>query len=407
MHIALVSRWFPPISHGGVAVYNGYLARALVSLDHRVTVVSSRSSDTVPPVLEDEGVTVHRLLAPFPGWIGRIPLAGRYARPWRQIRYSKQVASKLTELEKRDRPDVIEFAEIEAEGLIYLRRKERCPAVVRCHTPTFILKNYAAPGEKDYDTTITSRMEQECIRRADALTAPSGDMARTIAGACGLPADRIHPVPNALDVAAFLPPAGRANRGNSGQVTVLHVGRLERLKGVEVLARAVPLVLKEAPAARFVFIGDDRPDSNGSSWQKRLESLVREFGVEERVSFLGKVEHSVLLEWYGQADIATVPAMLYESFSYTCAQAMAAGLPVVASRIGGIPETVDDGICGVLVDPGDVEDLARALIRLVNDKALRKQMGEAGQRKARERFDAGVVAERMVEIYRGISGRGE
>jgi starch synthase len=94
-----------------------------------------------------------------------------------------------------------------------------------------------------------------------------------------------------------------------------------------------------------------------------------------------------------------VPTLNYESFSYTCAQAMAAGKPVVASRIGGIPETVQDEVSGLLVPPGDPSELAAALIQLARDPARRCAMGEAGRAHARREFDAATVAARVMQVY--------
>jgi glycosyltransferase involved in cell wall biosynthesis len=416
MHIVLVNRWYPPHSgYGGVAVYNRYLAHALVKRGHRVTVVAARWSPDVPGLHEDNGVTVHRLLSQHRYRIHRLPIIGRYVRPLQQFLYSFQVARKLRELEVEDCPDVVEFAEVNAEGFVYLLRRRHCPVVVRCHTPTFVLRRYYTPAEMPYDTSLTTVMEKFCIHHADALTAPSHDMAGVIAKGCRTSPERITVVPNALDVKLFSPDRRRST--DSGQPTpnsepqtsdfglrtsdgliVLHVGRLHRVKGVEVLARAISQVLQEVPHARFVFIGDDCPDGSGGTWQRRLEVYFREQGVDGRTVFLGSVDQPTLIKWYRRADIAVVPSMLYESFSYTCAEAMAAGIPLVASRIGGIPETVNDGVNGLLVAPGDAEELACAIIQLAQDSNMRKRMGQSGRVRARRYFDALGVAQRFLEL---------
>src|SRR5262249_43791044 len=124
--------------------------------------------------------------------------------------------------------------------------------------------------------------------------------------------------------------------------------------------------------------------------------------INGRVAFLGEVEQSTLLEWYTAADIAVVPSLLYESFSYTCAQAMAAGVPVVASRIGGIPETVDDGVSGLLLEPGDARGLARAILSLARDPQLRESMGQAGRAKAQTKFTAHAIAEAVLSLCRSL-----
>src|SRR5262249_14022159 len=163
-----------------------------------------------------------------------------------------------------------------------------------------------------------------------------------------------------------------------------------------VLADAIPRVLAELPQARFVFVGDDRPDGQGRTWRSRLAEQLGAQEAMERVHFAGAVTQPELFAWYGRADIAVVPSLIYESFSYTCAQAAAAGLPVVASRIGGIPDTIPHEIAGVITEPGNAQELAVALTRLGRDTDLRDRMGSAGQEKAIREFNAPTVAARVL-----------
>src|SRR6185295_6149285 len=102
---------------------------------------------------------------------------------------------------------------------------------------------------------------------------------------------------------------------------------------------------------------------------------------------------------YEGADLCVVPALQYESFSYTCAQAMAAGKPVVATRIGGMSETLGDGLAGVLVDPNDPTQLAQAIVDLLKDNDKRQLMGQAGREKAAREFEPAAVAQRNLEVY--------
>jgi glycosyltransferase involved in cell wall biosynthesis len=177
------------------------------------------------------------------------------------------------------------------------------------------------------------------------------------------------------------------------------------VKGIEVLVEAIPLVLERAPRSRFVFVGDDLPAARGESWRQRLQKRLQAKGVAERVRFQGSLSQNDLLDQYHSADIGVVPTLNYESFSYTCCEAMAAGLPVVASRIGGIPETVEDGRSGILVTPGNVGELASSLVKLVESEELRRGMGSAGRLRAKREFDCAVVAERMVEVFQSVIDR--
>jgi glycosyltransferase involved in cell wall biosynthesis len=187
-------------------------------------------------------------------------------------------------------------------------------------------------------------------------------------------------VPNALSLTDF--PNHPITESPHHLVTVLHVGRLERVKGVAVLAQAIPKIIANAPNVRFIFAGEDLRTARGTSQRAELEADFAAKGVQSHIEFAGAVEQATLVNLYQRADICVMPSILYESFSYTCAQAMAAGKPVVATRIGGIPETVDDGVSGIIVSPGNVDELAQAIIRLACDPDLRARMGSAGRDKA-------------------------
>lgn len=403
MNIVLVNRYYPPHGgYGGIAVHNRYLSQALVKLGCRVSIITSRRSKNIPEFEEKAGIQIHRLLVRDLPRIHRLPCIGRYMRPLNQWGYSFRVAQKILFLEKNDKPNLIEFADIEAEGYVYLLNKKRtCPVIVRCHTPIFILRKYRAKKEMPYSTRLTGLMEKYAIRHADILTAPSKNMAAMISKECGLPIGEIQVIPNALDTASYDFETAKSFHAPN-EILVLHVGRFDRAKGVEVLAQAIPEMVKKNANLKFVFIGYDNINKNESSWKASLEDYFDEKNVKTKVALLRQVDQDALLSWYQKADIAVVPSLIYESFSYTCAQAMAAGIPVVASRIGGIPETVDDGISGILTEPGNVHELSAAILRLAQDTDLRKMMGQAGRTKAQQVFDADQTAKQFLKLVSSI-----
>jgi len=416
MHLLLANQWYPPESGwGGVAMWNHAMAHAYRELGHHVTIITARATPNIPAEQDSDGIRVHRLLVRDAYRWRRLPGIGRYVREAQQLAYARRVDRALRELHRAQPFDVVEFAEVNAEGFFYARHP-LTPVVVRCHTPTFVLQRYYGPREMPFDTRIVGWGEKDMIRRAHALTAPSRDMAQTIANECRVPVESIAVIPNALSgewrrrelrpvmASSENQPPNHPTTQPPNDLTILHVGRLERAKGVAVLAQAIPLVLRQVLHARFVFIGDDRPTARGTSQRAELEAQLTEASARSRVEFLGGVDQPTLMEWYRRADICVVPSLLYESFSYTCAQAMAAGKPVVASRIGGIPETVKDGETGVLTTPGNAEELADAMVRLACDPALRERMGRAGRAKATREFDPIRVAEQNLKVYEQVRG---
>ncbi|HUS14629.1 MAG TPA: glycosyltransferase family 4 protein [Chloroflexia bacterium] len=408
MHILLANRWYPPHSgYGGVAMYDYYLAHALSDLGHEVTVVACRWSPSDPAMHLDGPVTVHRILHQDYPRLRRLPGLRYWWRALQQLSYSRQVATQVTAIARSRAVDVVEFAEINAEGYFYSRQLGRSPVVVRCHTPTGVLSRYYTRDEMPYNTTVIAACERHAMRRADALTAPSHDMARTGATLAGVPVDHVSVIPNGLDASEFRPISERVLARPSTATdafTVLHVGRLERAKGAGVLIAAVPQILQSLPSARVVFVGNSLNDSQGRNWQDRLEGACRAAGVGDRLFFHGYVSQEELLAQYAIAQVVLVPSVLYESFSYTCAQAMACGLPVVASRIGGIPETVLDGESGILITPGDSAELVASVMRLAGDAGMRRRMGQAGRVQAEALFDARNVARQMLAIYERVCG---
>jgi len=118
---------------------------------------------------------------------------------------------------------------------------------------------------------------------------------------------------------------------------------------------------------------------------------------------LGMVPHDELLDLYGRAAVVACPSHR-EGFGVVCAEAMAHGRPVVASAVGGLLDLVVDGETGLLVEPGDVRALRRALRRLLEDSELRRRLGEAGRRRARERFSWPSVTDRTLAAYSAIIG---
>lgn len=197
--------------------------------------------------------------------------------------------------------------------------------------------------------------------------------------------EKVTVIPNGLDLGTIplLPPRSRAAR-RAGPV-ICTVARLEPQKGVEFLIRAMPAVLQRLPAARLRIAGD-------GPLRGRLEALCHRLGVAARVEFLGwRQDVAAVL---AEADLFCVPS-LWEGFGLTLVEAMAAGRAVVASRVDGIPEVVEDGVTGTLVPPADPAALAAALAGLLEDPDRLDRMGAAGRARAEQRFDH----RRMLEAY--------
>ena len=175
---------------------------------------------------------------------------------------------------------------------------------------------------------------------------------------------------------------------------ILFVGTYGKVKGIDVLLNAVPIVRKEIPNLHVYIAG------KSGSENENLKKLVKALNIEENVTFLGFISGDEKYAYYKSADIYVQPSR-YETFGVVLLEAMACGKPVIASRVGGIPFVVEDGKNGLLFESENVEELAEKVILLLRDEELRTKMGEAGRERAK-RFTWERSAEMTVEVYKEV-----
>lgn len=230
------------------------------------------------------------------------------------------------------------------------------------------------------------------ILRADRAIATSAAIQRDLLG-YGFRPDQIAALPNGVDTRAFAP--ARATRGELGIArearVALYVGSLRAVKGVDVLLDAWARVARDCRAARLLIVGDgvDRA---------ALQAQAARLGIADSVEFRG--EQSDPRPYYWASDLFVLPSRS-EGFPNVILEALAAGLPCVASNVGGIPDQITANENGLLVPPENADGLADALIQLLRDDARRRAMGDRARESAR-RFDWEFVAPQYVELYREL-----
>jgi len=229
------------------------------------------------------------------------------------------------------------------------------------------------------------------IGRSDSVVAISEAVARAVRLRHPAVASRVRVIPNAILPSEAGPPASPA-----GSPVVGFLGRLdEPKKGLSVLLRAARRVADVRPDVRFVVAGDGPAGPS-------LRRMSRELGLEGTVEWVGEVKDAAALlrRWH----VFVLPS-LWEGFGVALLEAMDAGLPVIASRVGGIPEVVADGETGRLVRPGDDAALSDALLEITSSEDLRRTRGAAGRRRLLERFDARAAARAWEQAYDDVCGK--
>jgi glycosyltransferase involved in cell wall biosynthesis len=227
------------------------------------------------------------------------------------------------------------------------------------------------------------------LSRVDRLLSPSRFLARRYV-ANGFPESRIQTLGYGTDTRRFRP-TEQAQR--QGELTVAYIGYLGPHKGVDVLLRAIAR-LGEHGGVRVLVAGA------GEAFPS-LESLARDLGIQQRVRFLGRIPNDRVPALYRQIDVLAAPSVWPENSPLTIDEAMACGVPVVASALGGMVEQIEDGVTGFLVPPGDPGALAERIGRFAAHPELAQEMGLAALESARRRSLDDEMA-RLEEIYRQV-----
>lgn len=180
----------------------------------------------------------------------------------------------------------------------------------------------------------------------------------------------------------------RARYGLEGRPVVLYAGVFRVFKGIHLLLRA----LRDLPGVTLLLVGA------GRRYEGRLREMARSWGLRERVRFAGWQPRSLLPAFYLSADVVCLPS-LHENFPNAVLEAMAVGRPVVATCVGGVPEAIEHGVDGLLVQPGNWEELAQAIDGLLRRPSWARQLGEAARRKVRERFSLEAMVGKRLCLY--------
>jgi glycosyltransferase involved in cell wall biosynthesis len=369
---------------GGQNVYVADLARAVARRGAEVVVHTRRTDPDLPRrVTFADGVVVEHVDAgpPVPVfWDRMLPLMPAFRRS-------------LARTWADDRPDLVS-SHFWMSGLVSVQ------AAAPLEIP--VAHTYHALGvvrrrEKgDADTSPPERIgiEAELARTADHIVATTSDEVFELVGMGGS-VDRITVIPCGVDLDHFRPGGPVARRSRRPRLVV--ISRMVERKGIgnviEALAGVPDAELVVAGGPPAAALGDD-PEA------RRLRALADRVGVSDRVRLLGGVDRAQLPALLRSADVVAC-CPWYEQFGMVAVEAMACGVPVVASAVGGLAETVQDGVTGLHVPPRRPDRIAGAVVELMADPERRRRMGAAGVSRAR-RYGWDRIAAEVLEVGRAL-----
>jgi D-inositol-3-phosphate glycosyltransferase len=392
-NIAVVTYHTSPLSlpgtrdSGGLNVYVRELSREMVKRGHTIDIFTRRTDGETPEITHvGENTRVIQVEAG--------PFAADKGAQRRHLETFRKGVMAFAERDDQGRGYDLVHSHYWMSGWIGQTLAEcwDAPHIVMFHTLAEA-KNRHHLGEREPKYRIAG--ERAVAQRADRIIC-AGEGEREMLGELyGVPASRVSVIPCGVDTLSFRPmDSHRAKERmglDPGVPVLLFVGRIEPLKGIDVLIRAAAQL-----EGRFqlLVVGGDAKDARR---KRELEKLAREIGVAGRVAFADAVPHEDLPGVYNAADVCVMPSY-YESFGLVALEAMACGVPVVASRVGGLKETVQDGRTGYLVPWRCPEPFAERLDLLLTNEPLRRNLGREA-RQAAERFRWAEVAAQVEDVY--------
>ena len=285
---------------------------------------------------------------------------------------------------------------LSGEVVSRLNRYGRRPHVASFHT---LGEAKVRARSEENESVVRIRSERDTLHRADRIVAVSEHERGNMIDFYDAPGDRIQVIPCGVDMEVFKPmPRDEARRelGLGGEKVLLYVGRVQPLKGPELLLEAVARLGLES-GLKVLIVGGD---AKGDAEVDKVRRLAGDLGIGHLVSFEGTVPHGRLVHYYNAADLCVVPSF-YESFGLVAAEAMACGTPVVATAVGGLPETVKDGLNGCLIRERRPETLAKTVNLLLDDTQLRGLLASRA-RESVAGLDWPLVAGRVAGLYESV-----
>lgn len=352
---------------GGVEVVSTQLLRGLRRCGHDLCVVTSHGHLDLPDVVEHEGVAVHRFR--FQTAIAK-----------RDLEEIVQVRTGVAALKREFRPDLVHLNITEPSFLFHYQTAEAWPAPLLITLPVFV------PA-----TTATDSLLGRALRDAAWITAPSMavlDEARRLVPGIE---HRSSVLQNGLEV-----PAIRPSTLPFDQPRILAIGRLVEEKGFDTALAAFAKVLARFPRARLVLAGD-------GAVRVALERQAAELGISHAVDFLGWVAPADVPQLINTATMVLQPSRWREAFGLVALQGAQLARPVIASRVGGVPEVVVHRETGLLVEKENADRLAQAMLVLLNNPDLAARMGTAGRRRALTEFTIERHVFQFDTLYRQVA----
>lgn len=386
MKIGILTWEFPPRIVGGVARHCHGLAKALAHKESDVHVITL-GFPGAPGYEEINGVSVHR----FP-----IELGHPNFITWTLL-FNHFLEKGLSDLSQKVKLDLIHVHDwLTAPSGISFKHFMNKPLVITVHSTEHGRSSLHSP-----DSYTIDGIEWWSTYEANKIIVASHSMKGEVCGHFHVPAEKVEIIPNGIDVTKFdmstdRQAVRRRYDVQSHEKLVLCVGRLVPQKGIEYLIRAIPAIADRYPQAKFIFVGE--------GWMRDyLESVSRSTGHHWKIKFTGFIPDQELTALMTSADVLVIPSV-YEPFGIVALEGMAAGVPVVASQVGGLAEVIEHDRTGVFVYPRNPDSIAWGVGHVLSNPDHANWITKNASEKVQKTYSWEAIADRTVDIYKEALG---
>lgn len=379
---------FPPRIVGGIARHCNGLAKALARLGHDVHVFTL-DFPGAPGYEEMEGVKVYRTVTELghPNFL-----------TWALL-FNHFLEKRMADISRKVEFDVLHIHDwLTATAGVSFKHHAEKPLVVTVHSTEI----GRAQGLHNPNSLAIDGIEWWATYEADKVIVTSGSMKGELSGHFHLPGEKIEIIANGIDLTKFQESSidKQSVRGRYGvnphEKLVLCVGRLVPQKGIEHLIRAVPMIVGRFPEAKCIVVGE--------GWLRaHLEYVARSTGYQWKIRFTGFIPDSELVALMKSADVLVVPS-IYEPFGIVALEGMAAGVPVVASQVGGLAEVIEHDRTGIVVYTRNPQSIAWGVNRILSDPNHAEWLTRNAKETVQKAYSWEAIAKKTAKVYKETVG---
>lgn len=385
---------------GGMDLHGKQLLEGLAARGHKVIVITTRHPYS-KDFEEINGIRIYYL---------KNTIYGSPRKGW-----GKASRDKFKEIIRQEKIDIAVSQSKGGYGIIKEALARKIPLITIMHGyETMILYSVIKQvlnfkkGWVNLGKTLISSlfysifMEYPLLTKSLLIISPSADVANVLASRPFIGRDKIKVISYGIDLNKFVPSESqrkatrKALKLDDQDKVILFLSLISRQKGADIAIRAIKKLLLKNEKIKLILGGD-------GEYLPEAIDLANRLGISDKVIFPGFISNKDTSDYYNAADIFIFPTLRFESFGIVLAEAMACGKPVVASKIGSIPDVIDDGVNGILVPSGDYSKLAEKIDLLLNDKRISQELSENAKKKAHSKFGIKRMVDETLKVFGSVA----